>query len=77
MTRAAAATCLLAVLLSASCPSRPGDREYFYRNYGDSWTKYVPPHDSLEQFRLSPDGRHFCYLLKRGGQVVRGHQRPA
>ncbi len=67
MTRAAAAACLLA-LLAASCSTKHGEREYFYGNYGDSWTKYVPPHDSLEQFHLSPDGNQVCYLLKREGK---------
>lgn len=59
---------VLATLLAASCSDKPLGREYFYRNYGDSWTKYVPPHDSLEQFHLSPDGKHYCYLLKREGK---------
>lgn len=58
----------LAALLAASCSEKPIGREHFCRNYGDAWTKYVPPHDSLEQFRLSPDGKHYCYLLKREGK---------
>jgi hypothetical protein len=63
--------CLLAAifaLAAASCSDRPETREYFYRNYGEAWTKYVPPHDSLEQFRLSPDGNHVSYLIKRDGK---------
>lgn len=63
---------VLTALLAASCSIKPPDREYFYRNYGEAWTKYVPPHDSLEQFRLSPDGKHVCYLLKRGGKWMVG-----
>lgn len=59
---------ILLALLTASCTERTESREYLYRNYGDSWTKYVPPHDSLEQFHLSPDGRHVCYLMKREGR---------
>lgn len=63
--------CLLAAifaLTAASCSGRPDSREYFYRNYGEAWTKYVPPHDSLEQFHLSPDGKHVCYLIKSQGK---------
>jgi hypothetical protein len=58
----------LAALQAASCSDKPPGREYFYGNYGNAWTKYVPPHDSLEQFRLSPDGNHVSYLIKRDGK---------
>lgn len=65
---AMAAVGAVACLLAASCSPKAGDREYYYRNYGQSWTEYVPPFDSLEQFHLSPDGNHVCYLLKRDGK---------
>lgn len=68
MRNGASLLAILMALAAASCSGRPENREYLYRNYGDSWTKYVPQHDSLEQFHLSPDGKHVCYLIKSQGK---------
>ncbi len=68
MKEAASILAILSALAAASCSDGPAGREYFYSNYGDAWTKYVPPYDSLEQFHLSPDGKHVCYLIKSRGK---------
>jgi len=70
MTRSAplAALALLFLLLAPACGRDNASRGKPFAWEQDSWTKYVPPFDSLEQFHLSPDGNHVCYLLKRDGQ---------
>jgi len=62
----------LALLLIASCSPPHDIGEYFFSNFGQRWTIYVPEHDSLEQFRLSPDGQQVSYLLKRQGRWLVG-----
>ncbi len=64
-----ASACFVLVLIGAmGCDHSSQGREYYYRNYGDYWVKYIPPYDSLEHFRISPDGRQVCYLIKTRGR---------
>lgn len=70
--RSRIAGCSAVLLLAVSCSSQRDLGEYFYSNFGQHWTKYIPAHDSLEQFRLSADGQQVSYLLKHQGRWLVG-----